>query len=110
MFVALRMKIRASVLVEKGSGYIFKLHESEPDGFPKNFKVIFEEFNYYDGEDDQIIVVEEPKIEVHISNIHKRESFRHRSYVSQKSTAVIAGFGTDGYIMALRAMKNYLIK
>ena len=63
------MKIRASVAVEKGSGYIFKLHESEPEGFPNNFKVIFEEFNYYDGKDDQIIVVEEPKIEGAISKI-----------------------------------------
>ena len=57
------MKIRASVVVEKGIGYVFKLHDSEPEGFPNTFKVIFEEFNYYDGEDDQIIVVEEPKIE-----------------------------------------------
>ena len=63
------MRIRASVLLEKGSGYVFKLHESEPEGFLNNFKVIFEEFNYYDGEDDQIIVVEEPKIEGGISKI-----------------------------------------
>ena len=57
------MKIRASVIVEKGSGYVFKLHESEPEGFPNDFNLIVEEFNYYDGEDDQILVVEESKIE-----------------------------------------------
>ena len=49
---------------------------------------------------------EEYIIEVHISNIHKRESFRHNSYVSQKSTAVIAGFGIDGYKIALEKMIN----
>ena len=50
---------------------------------------------------DALTLFEEPIIEVHISNIHKRESFRHHSYVSQKSTAVIAGFGIDGYRIAL---------
>ena len=41
-------------------------------------------------------------IEVHISNIHKRESFRHHSYVSLRAEGVIAGLGTNGYLMALR--------
>ena len=45
---------------------------------------------------DALSLFENPIIEVHISNIHKRESFRHNSYVSQKSTAIIAGFGIDG--------------
>ncbi|MEP2706680.1 MAG: type II 3-dehydroquinate dehydratase [Roseibium sp.] len=43
-----------------------------------------------------------PVIEVHISNIHKRESFRHHSYVSQRADAVIAGCGVHGYEMAVR--------
>ena len=43
-----------------------------------------------------------PIIEVHISNVHQRESFRHRSYVSLAATAVMAGFGTHGYLLALR--------
>lgn len=43
-----------------------------------------------------------PVIEVHISNIHKRESFRHHSYVSLRADGVIAGLGTNGYLMALR--------
>ncbi len=41
-------------------------------------------------------------IEVHISNIHKRESFRHHSYVSLRADGVIAGCGTEGYMLALR--------
>ena len=53
---------------------------------------------------DALTLFEEHIIEVHISNIHKRESFRHNSYVSQKSTAVIAGFGIDGYKIALEKM------
>lgn len=40
-------------------------------------------------------------IEVHISNVHARESFRHHSYLSPIATGVIAGLGTDGYDMAL---------
>ncbi len=43
-----------------------------------------------------------PIIEVHVSNVHQRESFRHRSYVSLAATAVMAGFGTYGYELALR--------
>lgn len=43
-----------------------------------------------------------PMIEVHISNVHQREEFRHRSYVSTVATAVMAGFGTYGYQLALR--------
>ena len=47
-----------------------------------------------------------PVLEVHISNIHKRESFRHHSYVSFRADGVIAGFGTEGYLLALRRMKT----
>jgi 3-dehydroquinate dehydratase-2 len=47
-------------------------------------------------------------IEVHISNIHKREAFRHHSYVSLRADAVIAGLGTEGYLAALRRMAALL--
>ena len=57
------MRIKASISVKKGEGYIFRLHESEPEGFPKKFKVNFEEFNSYDGKDDQLIEVEDSSIE-----------------------------------------------
>jgi 3-dehydroquinate dehydratase-2 len=43
-----------------------------------------------------------PVVEVHISNVHRREAFRHHSYVSLTATAVMAGFGTHGYQLALR--------
>ena len=43
-------------------------------------------------------------IECHISNVHKRERFRHHSYVSLRADGVIAGFGTEGYQLALRRM------
>lgn len=53
---------------------------------------------------DALHAFEGPVLEVHISNVHKRESFRHQSYVSQRADGVIAGFGTDGYLLALRRM------
>lgn len=50
---------------------------------------------------DALNTFEKPVIEVHLSNIHKRESFRHHSYVSIRAEGVIAGFGARGYLMAL---------
>ena len=43
-----------------------------------------------------------PFVEVHISNVHKREAFRHHSYLSDIAEAVMAGFGTQGYVLALQ--------
>jgi 3-dehydroquinate dehydratase-2 len=50
---------------------------------------------------DAIKAVPIPTIEVHISNIHAREEFRHRSYVSRAARAVICGFGVEGYALAI---------
>lgn len=49
-----------------------------------------------------------PIIEVHISNVHKREAFRHHSYVSMVASGVIAGCGTQGYQLALRRLARLL--
>ncbi len=51
---------------------------------------------------DALKTCEIPILEVHISNIHRREEFRHHSYVSLAATGVIAGFGVNGYALALR--------
>lgn len=47
-------------------------------------------------------------IEVHISNVYRRESFRHHSYVSQRADGVIAGLGVEGYLLALNHMAGML--
>jgi 3-dehydroquinate dehydratase-2 len=57
---------------------------------------------------DALLAAELPVIEVHISNIHKREAFRHQSYVSKVATAVICGCGIQGYALALTAMADLL--
>ncbi|SIQ32685.1 3-dehydroquinate dehydratase [Rhizobium sp. RU35A] len=55
---------------------------------------------------DALNTFEGPVFEVHISNIHKREVFRHHSYVSTRADGVLAGFGTEGYELALRHLIN----
>lgn len=57
---------------------------------------------------DALSAFEGPVIEVHISNIHKRESFRHHSFVSLRAEGVIAGCGTEGYLLALRRIATLL--
>jgi 3-dehydroquinate dehydratase-2 len=49
-----------------------------------------------------------PTIEVHISNVHRREPFRHHSYISGVASGIIVGFGTQGYTLALRRMAKLL--
>ena len=57
---------------------------------------------------DALATFEGPIIEVHISNVHKREEFRHHSFVSSRAEGVIAGFGTQGYPLALRRIARLL--
>jgi 3-dehydroquinate dehydratase-2 len=59
---------------------------------------------------DALNAFEGPVLEVHISNVHKREAFRHHSYVSVRAEGVIAGFGTEGYQLALRRMRTLTTK
>ena len=65
-----------------------------PAAYTHTSVAILDALNAFDG----------PVIEVHISNVHKRESFRHHSYVSLRADGVIAGFGTQGYELALRRL------
>ena len=57
---------------------------------------------------DAVLGVALPTIEVHVSNIHAREIFRHRSYVSRGAKAVICGFGIDGYRLAVLGLVQML--
>lgn len=57
---------------------------------------------------DALNAFEGPVFEVHISNVHKRESFRHHSYVSLRAEGVMAGFGVEGYALAMRRMGSLL--
>ncbi len=57
---------------------------------------------------DALNAAELPAVEVHISNIYKRESFRHRSYISPAAVGVIAGLGVQGYLLALQALARLL--
>lgn len=63
-----------------------------PAAFTHTSVAILDALNAFDG----------MVFEVHISNVHKREEFRHHSFVSARADGVIAGFGTEGYLLALR--------
>ena len=69
-----------------------------PGAYSHTSVAILDALNTYDG----------PVIEVDISNIHKREAFRHHSYVSARADGVIAGCGTEGYLLALRRIASLL--
>lgn len=57
---------------------------------------------------DALSAFEPPVIEVHISNVHKREPFRHHSYVSLRADGIIVGLGTQGYMLALRRIAHLI--
>ena len=57
---------------------------------------------------DALTIFKKPSIELHISNIHKREEFRHKSMISSAVTGIICGLGTNGYILAINAMHELL--
>lgn len=65
-----------------------------PAAYTHTSVAILDALNTFDGQ----------VIEVHISNVHKRESFRHHSYISQRADGVIAGLGIQGYLAALEAI------
>lgn len=57
---------------------------------------------------DALTLSELPVIEIHITNVHQRESFRHHSYVSKVAKAVLAGFGVDGYALAITGLAGMI--
>jgi len=65
-----------------------------PGAYSHTSVAILDALNAYDG----------PVIEVHVSNIHRREAFRHHSFVSSRADGVIAGCGVEGYLLALRRL------
>jgi 3-dehydroquinate dehydratase II len=79
--------------IDKGSGIIIN-----PAAFTFTSIAILDALKMFPG----------PIIELHISNIHRREPYYHHSYVSKIATAVIAGLGTNGYRMAVRALRNMI--
>jgi len=79
--------------IDEGSGIIIN-----PAAFTFTSMAIMDALKMFSG----------PLIELHISNIHRREPIYHRSYVSPVATAVIAGLGTKGYSIAVRAMLDMI--
>ena len=57
---------------------------------------------------DTLMLMDCPVIEIHLSNIHRREEFRHVSYVAKAATGSIAGFGPNSYLLALEALSDLL--
>ncbi len=57
---------------------------------------------------DALLMAKMPAIEVHITNIHQRESFRHNSYMSKVAKAMICGFGVEGYALAVAGLAGFL--
>lgn len=55
---------------------------------------------------DAIRAISVPVVELHLSNVHAREHFRHKSMIAPAAKGVICGFGTDSYVLALQALKS----
>lgn len=78
---------------EDGAGIVIN-----PAAFTHTSVAILDALNTFEG----------PVIEIHISNVHKRESFRHHSFVSHRADGAIAGLGTEGYQLGIRRVATML--
>ena len=81
--------------IEKGAGIVIN-----PAAFSFTSLAILDALKMFEG----------PIIELHITNIHRRESMYHHSYVSKAATAVIAGLGAEGYRVATASLMDLMIK
>jgi len=79
--------------IEQGSGIVIN-----PAGYSFTSVAILDALKMFPG----------PIVELHITNIHRREALYHRSLISKAATAVIAGLGAEGYAVAVRAMQEIL--
>ena len=57
---------------------------------------------------DALMVLKIPIVELHITNIYNREKFRHKSLLSKAARSIICGFGTKGYVLALKGLKEII--
>lgn len=57
---------------------------------------------------DVLLAVGKPFVEVHLSNVHAREAFRHHSYLSDRAVGIVVGFGVDSYLLGLRGLVSFL--
>lgn len=106
--LAVELGLRVRALQSNHEGQLIDwIHEARsasaaiiinPGAYSHTSVAILDALNAYGG----------PVIEVHISQIHRREAFRHHSYVSSRADAVIAGCGTEGYLLALRRVASLL--
>ena len=102
---AIKNNIRLSLLINIESGVVDQIQDSRnnQDGLIINAGG-YSICNIHDA--SKILKI--PIIELHISNIYNREEFRHKSLISNVAKGVICGFGSNGYIMSLKAMNKFL--
>ena len=84
---------------------IHAVHQSDAAGLLVNAGA-WTHYSY--GLMDALAILKIPVIEVHMSNVHAREDFRHFSVLSKVSKGCVAGFGVDSYLLALRAVANLI--
>lgn len=106
--LAAELGVATRFLQSNAEGQIIDwIHQARADGagivinpaaYTHTSVAILDALNAFDG----------PVIEIHISNVHKREAFRHHSYVSLRADGVIAGCGTEGYRLALRRVASLI--